>query len=146
MQRKEGAYFQTFTLPSHFWLLLLASYFYPFVSSTFSLASSSQVEEKKEKHKEKKNHNKIYICKERKELIFLFLLLHLGWSTPLLSFPHSFNVELSTLLKPYVSRFLEALCYSSSGALPSSGDGMSGKWGEGGRREEVGRSGRGGSR
>jgi hypothetical protein len=27
------------------------------------------------------------------------------------------------------------LCYSSSGALPSSRDGMKGKWGEGGRRE-----------
>jgi hypothetical protein len=30
--------------------------------------------------------------------------------------------------------FLEALCYSSLGALPSFGDGMSRKWGEGGRR------------
>jgi len=31
------------------------------------------------------------------------------------------------------------LCYSSSGAFPSFGDGMSGKWGEGGRRGSVGR-------
>jgi hypothetical protein len=36
-------------------------------------------------------------------------------------------VELSTFLKPCVSRLLEALCYSSLGALVSFGDGMSGK-------------------
>jgi hypothetical protein len=41
--------------------------------------------------------------------------------------PHSFNVELSTFLKPCVSRLLKALCYSSSGALPNFGDEMSGK-------------------
>jgi hypothetical protein len=59
----------------------------------------------------------------------------LGWSTPLtFSFPHSFNIELSTFFKPCVSRLLEVLCYSSLGALPSYGDGMSGKWGEGGMR------------
>jgi hypothetical protein len=56
------------------------------------------------------------------------LLLHLGWSTLLaFSSPHSFNVELFTFLKPCVSRLLEALCYSSLGALSSCGDGMSGK-------------------
>jgi hypothetical protein len=44
--------------------------------------------------------------------------LHLGWNAPLVfSSPHSFNVEFSTFLKPCVSRLLEALCYSSSGAL-----------------------------
>jgi hypothetical protein len=56
MQKKEGAYLQTLTLPSHFWLPLLASCFYLFVSSIFSLASSSsQAEEKKEKHKKTKS-------------------------------------------------------------------------------------------
>jgi hypothetical protein len=46
--------FKLSLLPSHFWLPLLASYFCPFVLSTFSFASFSfQVEEKKEKHKEK---------------------------------------------------------------------------------------------
>jgi hypothetical protein len=79
MQRKGGAYLQAFTLPSHFWLPLLASYFCPFVSSAFSLASSSfQAEDKKEKHKEKKNHKEEKKCKERKELTFLLSLLHLG--------------------------------------------------------------------
>jgi hypothetical protein len=59
------------------------------------------------------------------------LLLHLGWNAPLaFSFPHIFNIELSTFLKPCVSLLLEALCYSSSGALPSFGDGVNGKWGE----------------
>jgi len=36
---------------------------------------------------------------------------------------------------------LETLCYSSSWALLSFGDGVSRKWGEGGRRAEVGRRG-----
>jgi hypothetical protein len=40
MQRKKGAYLQNFVPPTHFWLLLLASYFCLFVSSAFSLASS----------------------------------------------------------------------------------------------------------
>jgi hypothetical protein len=68
----------------------------------------------------------------------------LGWSTPFaFSFPHSFNIELFTFLKPCVSRLLEALCYSSSGAFPSSGDEMRGKWVKGSRRVEVGRRGGG---
>jgi hypothetical protein len=37
----------------------------------------------------------------------------------MLSFPPSF--------KPCVSHFLEALCYSSSGVVPSSGDGVNRK-------------------
>jgi hypothetical protein len=66
----------------------------------------------------------------------------LGWNTPLaFSSPHSFNIELSTFLKPCVSCLLETLCYSSSRALSSSGDGMSKKWSEGGRRGEVSRRG-----
>jgi len=73
MQRKEGAYLQVLILPSHFWLSLLASCFYPFVSSAFFLASSSsQAEEKKEKHKEKQNKM------QGKEGAYLFSLLHLG--------------------------------------------------------------------
>ncbi len=55
MQRKEGAYLQALHLFFHFWLPLLPFYFFLFVSSVFSLASSSfQAEENKEKHKEKK--------------------------------------------------------------------------------------------
>jgi Na+/H+ antiporter NhaD/arsenite permease-like protein len=81
MQRKEGAYLQVLTLPFHFWLLLLASYFCPFVSSTFSLASSSfQAKEKKEKHKEKKTIKKKKM--QRREgtylsyLVFAFGMKH----------------------------------------------------------------------
>ncbi len=77
MQRREGAYLQALTLPSHFWLSLVASYFCPFVSNAFSLASSSQAEEKKRKHKGKKNHRKKK-CRERKEHTFFLSLLHLG--------------------------------------------------------------------
>jgi hypothetical protein len=60
MQRNEGAYLQALTLPFHFWLPLLASCFCPFVSSTFSFASSSssQAEGKKKYHKEKKTIEK----------------------------------------------------------------------------------------
>jgi hypothetical protein len=62
----------------------------------------------------------------------------LGWSALLAFSPCFFNIELSTFLKPCVSHFLKNLCYSSSRALPSSGDGVSGKWGEGGRRGNFG--------
>jgi hypothetical protein len=49
MQRKEGAFFQAPTLPSHFWVPLL-----PFCFKCFLLTfSSSRAEEKK-----KKNHRK----------------------------------------------------------------------------------------
>jgi hypothetical protein len=46
---------------------------------------------------------------------------------PIAFSPRSFNIELSTFLKPCVLRLLEALSYSSSGALPGSGNGVSGK-------------------
>ncbi len=98
------------------------------------LSSPSQVKKKKRKtkRKEKKTLEKKK-CKERREITFF--LLHLGWNTPFaFASSHSFNVELSTFLKPCVSCLLEALCYSSSGALPSSEDGVGRKWGEGGRR------------
>ncbi len=64
MQRMEGVYLQALTLPSHFWLPLLASLFCPFISSAFSLASSySQAKEKKnikkkKYHREEKNAKK----------------------------------------------------------------------------------------
>jgi hypothetical protein len=67
MQRREGAYLQALTLPFHFWLPLLGSCFYPFISSTFSLASfSSQAKGKKKRHKEKKNHREEKKCKKGK--------------------------------------------------------------------------------
>jgi hypothetical protein len=52
MQIREGAYFQAFALPSHFWFLLL-----PFRFKCFLLTSSFQTKEE-EKHNEKKNHRK----------------------------------------------------------------------------------------
>jgi hypothetical protein len=64
----------------------------------------------------------------------------LGWITPFAFFsPRSLNVKLSTFLKPYVSHFLKALCYSSSGALLSSRNQVTRKWGEGGKSWEVGK-------
>jgi hypothetical protein len=98
------------------------------------LSSSSQA---KKKHREK---NK---CKEGRELTFLPLLLRLWWSAPLaFSSPRSFNIELSTFLKPCILGLLKVLSYSSLEALSSSGDGVRRKWGEGGRRGEVGRRGK----
>jgi flagellar biosynthesis protein FlhB len=95
MQRKEGAYLQILTLPSHFWLPLLASCFYFFVSNDFSLASSSsQAEEKKEKHTKKKNAKKggnlpFFSCFCIWDEAFLLLfLLHIP---SMLSFPPSLN-------------------------------------------------------
>ncbi len=83
MQRREGAYFQAFALPFHFWLLFLPSYFCIFVSSAFSLASfSSQVEENKKKHR-KKNAGKggnlpffFHFC-IWDEMLFLLFPLHI---------------------------------------------------------------------
>jgi len=73
-------------------------------------------------------------CREKKELTFFLPLLSLGWSTPLpFPSPCSFNVELSTFFKLCVSCLLKALSYSSSGALPTCGNGVNMKWGEGGR-------------
>ncbi len=89
---------------------------------------------KKKKNTEKKK------CKEGWGLILPFLLLHLGWSAPLaFSSPHPFNVEFFMFLEYWALHLSQALCrktlcYSSSGALLSFGDGMSKKWGEGGRR------------
>jgi len=72
MQRRERAYFQALTLPSHFWLLFLASYFCHFISSTFSLAfASSQARKKTQK---KKTIEKKKKCKER-EGTYLFSLI-----------------------------------------------------------------------
>jgi hypothetical protein len=79
---------------------------------------------KREKNTKKRKKK----CRERRELTFLLLFLHLGGSTLLaFSSPCSFNVELSTFLKPCVSCLLEVLCYSNSRALPSFGDGMNEK-------------------
>jgi hypothetical protein len=61
------------------------------------------IRRKKRKTQRKKNHRGKKKCKEGKALIFLLLLLHLGRSAPLaFSSPHSFNVELSTFVKPCV--------------------------------------------
>jgi hypothetical protein len=79
MQRKEGDYIQAPTMPSHFWLLLLPSYFYPFVSSVFSWHLLLLKQKKRKTNtKGKKNHRKEKKCREEKELTFIFSLLHLG--------------------------------------------------------------------
>jgi len=72
----EGrAYFQAFILPSHFLLLLMASYFCHFVSNTFSSAFFfSQTKKKKKKRKEKK-------CKEGRELTFKLSLCPLTFGS-----------------------------------------------------------------
>jgi hypothetical protein len=73
-------------------------------------------------------------------LFSMFLqLLRLGWNIPLAFFPRSFNIELSTFLKPCVSHLLKVLRYSRLGALLSFGNGMRRKWSEEGRKGEVGR-------
>jgi hypothetical protein len=53
MQIREGAYFQAFALPSHFWLLLL-----PFRFKCFLLTSSSFQTKEKKNHREEKNAKK----------------------------------------------------------------------------------------
>jgi hypothetical protein len=90
------------------------------VSSPSSLQIETKPERKRKlkKHNENKNHRGKKKCRQGRELTFLLSILHLGCSALLaFSFPHSFNVELSTFLKPCASRLLEALCYSSLGAL-----------------------------
>jgi hypothetical protein len=82
--------------------LLLASYFYPFVSSTFSLASSSQVEEKKEKHKEKKTITKYIYAKRGRSLSF-FSCFYI-WDEALL-FLSPFHIP-STLSSPPCSSLM----------------------------------------
>ncbi len=83
-------------------------------------------QKKRKKYNGKKNHREEKKCRERRELTFLFLFLHLEWSTRLaFSFLGSFNVELSSFLKPCVSHLFEGLGYSSSGALSNSRDGVS---------------------
>jgi hypothetical protein len=68
---------------------------------------------------------------QRKEGAYLFSLASTFGMKRSFAFssPLSFNIELSTFLKPCVSHLLEALCYSNSGALSSFGDGVSGKEG-----------------
>jgi len=117
-------------LASTFGLLFLLFRFKRFLLGIFFFSS---------RRKERKTQKKIK-CKERRELTFLLLLLHLGWSIPLtFPSPHSFNVELSTFFKFCVSHFFEVLCYSSLRVISSFGDGMSRKWSERGRIAEVGR-------
>ncbi len=78
----------------------------------------------------KNTKNRKKKCREGKELTFLLLLLHLGWTTPLaFSSPRSFNVGLSTFMSPWSSvlfKLKNSLC---------SRDGISEKWSEGGTRE-----------
>ncbi len=117
MQRREGAYLQTLVLPSHFWLPFLASYFFPFVSSIFSLASSSfQTKEKKRKHKEKKTIEKKKNAKKGGSLPFFShfciwdeaLLLLSPFHIPLtLSFPPSSSLVFHVSLKFYATQAWE---------------------------------------
>ncbi len=121
MQRKEGAYLQVFVLPSHFWLLVFTLLFQAL--SFWHLLLLKQKKRKKNTKKKKKK------CKEKRELTFsrFCIWVKVFFLLSLLHIPSTFNVELSTFLKPCVSCLLEALCYSSSGALLSSGDGVTRK-------------------
>jgi hypothetical protein len=105
-------------------------------------SSYFQAEKKKEKHREKKTIEKKKM--QRKEgayLSFLAFAFGMKCSSSLLS-PRSFNVELFTFLKPCVLHILQALCYSSSKALPSSRDGVNMRRGEvGGRGNFWGKKG-----
>jgi len=76
IQRRDGAFFKTFTLHSHFWLSLLPSHFCPFVSNIFSrhLLLLKQ-KKRKEKHKEKN------ICREGREFSFKLPLYRLTFGS-----------------------------------------------------------------
>jgi hypothetical protein len=70
-KRREGAYLQAPTPPSHFWLSLL-----PFCFKQFLLASSSSSQAKKKKRNKQrnKNHRKEKKCRDGRELSFKLLL------------------------------------------------------------------------
>jgi hypothetical protein len=118
---------QSLPSSSHSTLSLLASCFCPFVSSAFSLASStSQVEKKKEKHKEKKSIKKKKNAKKGRSLPFFFrfciwdetfLLLSPFHISSMLSSPPSSSLVFHVSLKPFATQ----------AALPSSRDGVSEK-------------------
>jgi len=116
MQRREGAFFQALVLPSHFWLPLLASYFCPFVSSTFSLESSSEAEEKKKENKEKKTIEKKKSVEKGRSLPFFphfciwdeALLLVSPLHIPsMLSFPPSSSLMSNVSSKLYATQAWE---------------------------------------
>jgi hypothetical protein len=89
---------------------------------------SSQAEEKKRKTQRKKKTIEKEKNAEKGGSLPFFSRFCIWDEAPLaFSSPPSFNIELSTFLKPCVSRLLEALCYSSSGTLLSFGDGVSKK-------------------
>ncbi len=103
IQRREGAYFQAFTLPSHFWLLLLASCFCHFISSTFFFAFSSSQARKKNTHtkkKKKKTIGKKKKCKKRGRNLHFFFHFCIWGETFLLLSP--FHIP-STLSSPPTS-------------------------------------------
>jgi hypothetical protein len=60
-------------------------------------------------------------------LFFHFYIWDEAFFLPSRSSPLSFNVEVSTFLKPCVARLFEVLCYSDLGAFLSFGNGVNGK-------------------
>jgi hypothetical protein len=123
------------TFGSHFCPLIFAFSFQAFALLPWHLFFLKQ-----KKRKKKKKEKKIIEKKKSEEKggSLPFFSRFCIWDEALLQLsplhipstlspPPSFNIEPSTFLKPCVSRLLEALCYSSLGALPSSGDGMNGK-------------------
>jgi len=72
-RERERAYLQAPALPSHFWLLLLPSFFCPFVSNTFYW-HLLLLKQKKKKTIEKKKKN----AKKGGSLPLLLSFLHLG--------------------------------------------------------------------
>jgi hypothetical protein len=104
--------------------------------------SSFEAKEKNKKHKEITNHRKGKKM-QRKEGAYL--------CSPTSTFGMKCSsCLLSTFLQCWAFHHLQALClmfpqsscYSSSGALPSFGNGMNRKWCEGGKKGEIIRRGK----
>jgi hypothetical protein len=91
------------------------------------VSSSSQAKEKKKTQREKK-HRKEKKMQRREGVYLSFLIFAFGMKcSSCLLLSMFFSTNLSTFFKPCVSRLFEVLCYSSSGAFLSFGDGVSGK-------------------
>ncbi len=117
MQKREGPCLQASTLP-----VIFGSYFYPpaFVLSFQALFPSIFFFSNRRKGKKTQRKKKPFAFGMKHSPCFLLSTFLQRWA---LHLPQALCLC-----------FFEALCYSSSGAFLSFGDGMNRKWGEGGRR------------